>query len=77
MSLRPWLDDDAAELHRVVAQAGDRIGRWLPWCHADYSTADAMAWVRHCQAGWATGEHFFFRVGNAAGEAHPIIAEGI
>lgn len=64
--LRPWQQSDAALLVEAVRESTTSVGRWLPWCHADYGLADATAWVAHCRAAWANGEHFAFPVFDAA-----------
>ena len=63
--LRPWQDRDAAALFDAARESIARVGRWLPWCHADYSRNDAAEWIAYCQAGWLSGEHFAFPVSDA------------
>lgn len=64
--LHPWRDADAAELHAAVRESLDSVGRWLPWCHADYGLEQATAWSAHCRAAWQAGEQFAFAVCDAA-----------
>lgn len=64
--LRPWQQADAALLVEAVRESVASVGRWLPWCHADYGLEDATAWVAHCRAGWASSEHLAFPVFDAA-----------
>ncbi|MEO5829509.1 MAG: GNAT family protein [Rhodanobacter sp.] len=64
--LRPWQESDAALLVAAVHESVDSVGHWLPWCRADYGVEDATAWIAHCRAGWASGEHFAFPVFDAA-----------
>lgn len=65
--LRAWRDEDAAELHVAVRESVASVGRWLPWCRADYGMAQARAWTAHCREGWQTGEQFAFVMRDAAG----------
>lgn len=65
LRLRPWREDDAGELVEAAHESVDSVGRWLPWCRAEYGHAAASAWVRHCQAGWQAGAHFAFAVRDA------------
>ena len=60
LRLRPWRDDDAAQLLEAVQESVDSVGRWLPWCHAGYGRDEAFAWVSHCRSGWQSGKHFAF-----------------
>ncbi len=62
LRLRPWQDDDAMALLEAVRESIDTVGRWLPWCHADYSLEDAADWVSHCRSGLAAGDHFAFAI---------------
>lgn len=63
--LRPWRASDAPELHAAVRESIAHIGRWLPWCTADYNLADARAWITHCDEQWRNGESFAFAVHRA------------
>ena len=62
LHLRPYRGDDAPALLAAVQESLDSVGRWLPWCHAGYSMADAAEWIRYCSDGWRDGEHFAFGV---------------
>ncbi|GAB3788324.1 GNAT family N-acetyltransferase [Dyella agri] len=66
--LRPWRSADAAELHDAVRESVASVGRWLPWCNADYGLERAEAWVAQCQDHWRTGEQFAFAVRDAASD---------
>lgn len=65
LHLRPWQDRDAVALFDAARESITGVGRWLPWCHADYSRNDAAAWIAYCQTGWLSGEHFAFPVFDA------------
>jgi RimJ/RimL family protein N-acetyltransferase len=60
LRLRPWRDEDAAALVAAVQESVDSVGRWLPWCHADYGHDEATAWISQCRSGWQSGAHFAF-----------------
>lgn len=62
LRLRPWQTQDAEDLFDAVHSSVAHVGRWLPWCHADYQLGDASAWISHCQDGWSRGEHFAFPI---------------
>jgi ribosomal-protein-serine acetyltransferase len=65
VSLRPWREDYAPALHEAVQESLASVGRWLPWCHAGYDLAEALAWTRFCQQAWDAGEDYAFAVFNA------------
>jgi RimJ/RimL family protein N-acetyltransferase len=64
--LRPWRELDASALFEAVHESIRSVGRWLPWCHADYAMHDATVWITRCQAGWRSGDHFAFGIFDAA-----------
>jgi ribosomal-protein-serine acetyltransferase len=65
LNLRPYRGEDAGALFAAVRESVESVGRWLPWCHADYSEADAHGWIAHCAQGWCSGEHYAFAVFDA------------
>ncbi len=60
LTLRPWRETDAPMLLAAVHEAATGVGRWLPWCRADYTAEDAASWIAQCQAGWRSEEAFAF-----------------
>jgi ribosomal-protein-serine acetyltransferase len=66
LCLRPWQERDASTLVEAARESADTVGRWLPWCHSDYGTDDAVSWIARCQAGWRSGEFYAFAVAEAA-----------
>jgi len=66
--LRPYRVDDAPALHAAVRESIASVGRWLPWCHAGYSEADAAAWIAHCAETWHSGDQYTFAVFDATGQ---------
>ncbi len=65
LNLRPYRGDDAGALFAAVRESIESVGRWLPWCQADYGEADAQTWIAHCAQGWRSGEHCTFAVFDA------------
>jgi len=66
LMLQAWRDTDAAELHAAVRESVASVGRWLPWCRADYGMEQTQAWTAHCGEAWRTGEQFAFVVRDTA-----------
>ena len=48
LCIRPFRMRDAEAFACAVRESVDTVGRWLPWCRADYSRKDARAWIAHC-----------------------------
>ena len=44
--LRPYAPDDAEALWEAVRESVAEVSPWLPWCHAEYSRAEAVEWIR-------------------------------
>jgi RimJ/RimL family protein N-acetyltransferase len=65
VALRPWREDDAAEL--VAALDGDdEIARWLDAIPQPYTDADARAWLAQTVHAWREGVGAPFAVVDAA-----------
>jgi RimJ/RimL family protein N-acetyltransferase len=43
------------------------VSRWLPWCHAAYTHADAEAWISACMLAWQREESYPFFIFDSAG----------
>jgi len=59
---RPYRDDDAPALLSAVRESVESVGRWLPWCKAQYGEQHAVEWIKHCQATWISGDQFVFGI---------------
>lgn len=49
ITIRPFGPDDVSSFFAVVRASAEVLGRWMPWCHADYSMDEAKAWLATCQ----------------------------
>ncbi len=59
---RPYRDDDAPALLAAVRESVASVGRWLPWCTAEYGEQHAADWIKHCHTTWASGDQFVFAI---------------
>lgn len=55
--LRPPTEDDTPHVFEAANSSRNEIGKWMPWCHAEYSLADAETWIRETIA--SSSEHSF------------------
>lgn len=53
---------DAARFAAAVRESAESIGRWMPWAHAGYSSAEALAWFAVCATARREGRAFEFLV---------------
>ena len=44
--LRAIRQDQAGELHQAILDSVETVGRWLSWCHAGYTLAEAEARIQ-------------------------------
>ena len=63
--LRPYAADDVDELVRATRESVATVGRWMPWCHADYVAAEAVEWIAHTAACLANRSAFEFALVSA------------
>jgi RimJ/RimL family protein N-acetyltransferase len=68
LRLRPWQERDVDFLAEAASESVATVGRWLPWCHANYGTEDAIAWIAFCRAGWHSGAIHAFAIFDAASD---------
>jgi RimJ/RimL family protein N-acetyltransferase len=66
--LRPYRQEDSRMLAAAARESAESVGAWLPWCHADYSDAEADEWIARCAEGWRSGEHYAFAAFDAAAQ---------
>jgi RimJ/RimL family protein N-acetyltransferase len=66
--IRPLTDDDVRPLYRAVRASIDSLSYWLPWCHADYSEADAAEWIAYSMRAWQARNGFPLGVFDRSGE---------
>lgn len=50
--LRRYRAEDAQAMYEAARESIADVGRWLPWCHADYCLADASEWIATSAAAW-------------------------
>jgi ribosomal-protein-serine acetyltransferase len=65
-SLRPYAPDDARALWEAARESIREVSEWLPWCHPDYSLAEAEEWVRSRAPLTAAGREHAFAIVDAA-----------
>lgn len=58
LCIRPFRRQDAAPFAAAALESVATVGAWLPWCHAEYSLADAKQWVQACARNLAAGTAF-------------------
>ena len=68
VAMRPYRDEDARLLFVAASESVDTVGRWMPWCHAEYAEHDSVVWIKRCQASWHSGEEYNFGLFDPAGK---------
>jgi ribosomal-protein-serine acetyltransferase len=60
--LRPFEERDAESFVAAVRESVSTVGQWMPWCHADYSIAEAREWFAACARSFTDGSAYEFGV---------------
>lgn len=60
--IRAYEADDAEPLWEAVRESVAEVGRWLPWCHAQYSMAEAVEWIGSRAPLAAEGREYGFAI---------------
>lgn len=67
LTLRPLLPTDADALSAAALESLATVGRWMPWCTADYSPTRAAEWIAHCTQARTDGSAYEFGIFSADG----------
>ena len=62
IKIRPFEPEDVPGFFAAVRDSVEALGRWMPWCHANYSIDEANSWLATCQAAWAQGTSYPFLI---------------
>lgn len=49
LCLRPLQDGDAESLVVAARESVATVGRWMPWCHSEYTAEEARQWIAVCE----------------------------
>lgn len=71
ITIRPFESEDVPNFFATVRASAEVLGRWMPWCHADYSMDEAKAWLATCQAAWSQGASYPFLI--IGPESHEVM----
>ena len=58
--MRPPRLEDATSYYEAAQESLGEVGRWLSWCTANFSPADAEAWVAKCVDAWRADNFYSF-----------------
>jgi len=61
-SLRPYEPGDAEALFEAARESVAEVFPWLAWCHAQYSMAEAVEWIRSRRQLAAEGQEYNFAI---------------
>lgn len=61
-ALRAYEPGDAEPLWKAVHESVAEVHPWLPWCHEQYSLAEASEWIRSRTLLRAEGHEYHFAV---------------
>jgi RimJ/RimL family protein N-acetyltransferase len=58
--LRPYRPDDIEPFREAALESAAEINPWMPWCHAEYTHGEAVAWVQSRPTAWERDEEYSF-----------------
>lgn len=62
ITIRPFEPEDIPSFFSAVRSSVEALGRWMPWCHAEYSIDEAKEWAATCQSAWDQGTSYPFLI---------------
>ena len=67
LRIRPYTAADTSGFHAAALESVSQLERWMPWCHPDYSLAEANAWVTQQTESFEKRSEFEFLVTERSG----------
>jgi RimJ/RimL family protein N-acetyltransferase len=67
LTIRPFVASDAAGFAAAVRESMSSVGRWLPWCHEEFTEQDALGWFAHSEQTRAAGSAYSLGIFSADG----------
>ena len=67
LCLRPLQGSDSESLVVAARESVATVGRWIPWCHSEYTLQEAQQWIAVCVQTLAEKSAFNFGVFSAEG----------
>ena len=58
LCIRPFVESDAGAFVSALHESVATVGAWMPWCTADYSITQALAWFDLCHANLRAGHAY-------------------
>lgn len=68
LCIRAFGNKDASAFAAAVRESITTVGNWLPWCHINYSEAEAQAWFHLCKHNMRCGTAYDFGIFSGDGE---------
>ena len=68
VSIRPFREEDVAELFESVRESEEDLSPWMPWCHSEYSISEARDWIGKQIASFEARDEFHFAIVSAGGQ---------
>jgi RimJ/RimL family protein N-acetyltransferase len=68
LCIRPLRRHDIDAFHAAALESASTVGRWLPWCRADYSLDEAGEWLQACERNLEEGSAYSMGIFSEDGE---------
>ncbi|HET6282772.1 MAG TPA: GNAT family protein [Polyangia bacterium] len=68
VTIRLYEESDAEAMTAAARESTADVLPWMPWCHAEYSAADALRWIRATRDGHSTETMHEFAIADSTGQ---------
>lgn len=65
--IRRYVSHDVQRLYEAARESIPEVYPWLPWCHPEYTMADAQRWVDLRDEAWSGGASYEFVIESESG----------
>ena len=62
LNIRRYTLDDDQRLYSAARESIPEVGKFLPWCHHDYSIDDSRSWLQTIIPGWHDKQSYAFAI---------------
>ena len=62
INIRAFQANDTVEFTAACLESYDTLGKWMPWCHREYSCDEAMNWISQCTKEIEAGNSYDFGI---------------
>jgi len=62
ITIREFVPDDAVAFTAACLESMGTVGKWMAWCHGEYTNEEATAWISICAREFEAGSSYDFGI---------------